>query len=73
MFTPLQLLLERLEELKVHVGQVIWFTISQLVSSDQRVQPGLDHLLQLPHSGKVGVLPFLLLTVKNFLTIHVNF
>ena len=53
--------------------KVIWSTISQLVSSDQRVQPGLDHLLQLPHSGKVGILTFLLLAVKNFLAIHVNF
>jgi hypothetical protein len=47
--------------------------ISQLVSGDQRVQPGLDHLLQLSDSGKVGVLTFLLLTVKNLLAVHVNF
>ncbi len=53
--------------------EVIWSTISQLVSGDQRVQPGFDHLLQLPDSGKVGVLTFLLLTVKNLLAIHVNF
>ena len=44
----------------------------RLVSGDQRVQFGLDHLLQLPDSGQVGVLPFLLLPVKNLLAIQVN-
>jgi hypothetical protein len=54
--------------------EVNWSAISQrLVSGDQRVQLGLDHLLQLPDSGKVGVLTFLLLTVKDLLTIQVNF
>jgi hypothetical protein len=44
-----------------------------LVSGDQRVQLGLDHLLQFPDSGQVGVLPFLLLAVKNLLAIQVHF
>ena len=45
----------------------------RLVRGDQRVQLGLDHLLQFPDSGQVGVLPFLLLPVKNLLAIQVNF
>ena len=45
----------------------------RLISGNQRVQLGLDHLLQLPDSGKVGVLPFLLLPVKNLLAIQVHF
>jgi hypothetical protein len=70
MCTCLQPLLERLEELKVHVGRC---SGPRLVSGDQRVQPGLDHLRQFPDSGQVGVLPFFLLPVKNLLAIQVNF
>jgi hypothetical protein len=68
--TRLQPLLERLEELKVHVGSGAG---PRLVSAHQRVQLGLDHLLQFPDSGQVGVLPFLCLPVKNLLAIQVNF
>jgi hypothetical protein len=49
------------------------FRSTALVRGDQRVQLGLDHLLQLPDSGQVGVLPALFLPVKNLLAIQVHF
>ena len=59
------------------IGNFAWFILippgPRLVSGDHRVQLGLDHLLQLPDSSQVGVLPFLLLPVKNLLAIQVNF
>jgi hypothetical protein len=70
MLTRLQPLLKRREELKVHVGRSAG---PRLISGNQRVQLGLDHLLQLPDSGQVGILTFLLLPVKNLLAIQVNF
>jgi hypothetical protein len=68
--TRLQPLLDRREELKVHVGSCAGL---RLVRGDQRVQFGLDHLLQLPDSVQVGVFPFLRLPVKNLLAIQVHF
>jgi hypothetical protein len=69
MFLPLLLGNSR-GELKVHVGSCAG---PRLVRGHQRVQLGLDHLLQFPDSGQVGVLPFLRLAVKNLLAIQVHF
>jgi hypothetical protein len=69
MFLPLLLGNSR-GELKVHVGSCAG---PRLVRGDQRVQLGLDHLLQFPDSGQVGVLAFLRLPVKNLLAIQVHF
>jgi hypothetical protein len=69
-FILLQPLPAQLEGLK---GPIWRRSDRRLVRGHQRVQLGLDHLFQLPDSGEVGVLPLLLLPVKNLLAIQVNF
>jgi hypothetical protein len=69
MFRILQPLLEGLDGLKVHVRRR---SGQRSIGSDQRVQLGLDHLLQFPDPCKVGVFTSLFLPVKDLLTIQVN-